>query len=99
MERLLESKIITMKLYHQIGKKNQVIEIVSSPVYSRDEAADLNYNDFKANLYIDSKFMAEISDLLDKCDAWMDIIDSVDWEEMFVENYHDLLDSYDWKAA
>lgn len=62
------------------------LEIQSINVSCREDARELNYNDFICNFYIDRKLVGEISKVLSKTPAWTEMIDSVDWELEFVEN-------------
>ena len=67
------------------GGQIQEIDIVSKEVNSRGEAAELNYPDFDANLYINGKFVADISHVLAKMPIWEDLIDATDWEELYCD--------------
>lgn len=37
------------------------------------------YNQIQANLFINEKFIADISHLLDKANLFVEIVDSIDW--------------------
>ena len=63
----------------------QEIAIVSKEVYSRDDAAELGYDDFEVNLYINGKFVADISPVLAKSPALVEMVDSTDWEELYCD--------------
>ncbi|MFD2921982.1 hypothetical protein ACFS6H_19840 [Terrimonas rubra] len=62
----------------------QVIELVAE-ANTREAAAELGYNDFKANLYIKGKFIADISPVIATSEAWEKMIDETDWVEKFRE--------------
>lgn len=40
------------------------------------------YNEVEANLFIDGKLIADISHLLDKANKFIEIVDSINWEEI-----------------
>lgn len=63
---------------------NQVLEITAK-ANSRAQAELLGYDDFSINLYIDNKFIADISPVLAKTDVYCNLIDSINWVEMYAE--------------
>lgn len=63
------------------NKKHQVLEF---DLQSND-ATGFSYDDVKVNLFVDGKFVAEISDLLDKASVFIDAVDSIDWQEVAAE--------------
>lgn len=65
--------------------KMQVIHLTSKSVWTSRQVEELGYDDFEANLFINNKFIADISPVL--CDAGLftDMVDSVDWSEMYAE--------------
>ncbi len=74
-----------------IFTENHVIDVVSKDVVSRKQAAELSYDDFKIILYIDGKYIADLSHVLSKCkSAWHELIDATNWEELFSEQNHEL---------
>ncbi len=62
----------------------QVLEI-SATVNSHDEAAELGYQDFEVNLFINHKFITDLSPVLDQTPVFTDMIDSVDWVSVYQE--------------
>lgn len=67
----------------------QVIEL-SCEVNRKSDLDDLPYEDFKANLFINHKLVAEISNVLDAADVFVKMIDDIDWFELWNEQYGDL---------
>lgn len=71
--------------------QSHVIEIKTNiEVLSKEEAGDLNYDNFDANLIINGKFVADISKLLSRSDAFVGMIDETDWAEMWAEAMDDI---------
>lgn len=70
-------------------KQLQVIELTCE-VSDRSDIDDLAYDDYKANLYINRRFVADISHVLDAAGLFTDMVDSVDWDRVYAETYHDL---------
>lgn len=70
-------------------KQLQVIELTCE-VSDRSDIDDLAYDDYKANLYINRRFVADISHVLDAAGLFTDMVDSVDWGQVYSETYHDL---------
>jgi len=52
---------------------------------SHDEAAELGYQDFEVNLFINHKFITDLSPVLDQTPVFTDMIDSVDWVSVYQE--------------
>lgn len=71
------------------NKQNQVIEL-SCEVSSKEDTRDLAYDDYRADLYINGKFIADISPVLDAAGLFTDMVDSVDWEQLYAEQFADL---------
>jgi len=72
------------KTFEKFTKQQlQVLEI-SCTANSIMEAEELNYNSFEVNLFINHKFIADISPVLDKTPVFTDLVDSVDWVELFI---------------
>lgn len=65
--------------------QNQVIEVVCR-VNSSDDIDDMSYDDFQANLYINGKLIGDISPVLDNAGLFTDMVDSIDWHELYHEN-------------
>lgn len=74
------------------GQKQELHISTERSISSRDEARDLGYDDFIAVVYINGESRGEISNLLNDAGVWQNMIDDIDWELMFVENYHDQLE-------
>lgn len=76
-----------IKTFEKVNKKThqlQVLEITAT-VNSLEEAMNLGYNDFEINLFINHKFIADISPVLDQTGIYNDLIDSIDWVWLYVE--------------
>ena len=65
--------------------ESQTIIITSTNVYSRSEAAELGYDDFTADLYFNNKYIGDISPVLAKSPALVEMVDSIDWEEPYCD--------------
>lgn len=66
--------------------QHQVIEIVSKEVDSKQDVEELGYEDFEINLYINNKFIADISHVISKNkETWMKLIDSTNWVNAYAE--------------
>lgn len=78
------------KVYEDYTKDHQlqVIEVVAD-VNSEEEAATLGYEDFQINLYINHKYIGDISHVLAKTDAMVALIDETDWLEMYCNQVAD----------
>jgi hypothetical protein len=78
------------------GGKNQLQEIViSCNVSSPREAYDLSHEHFAIDLYIDRKYIGDLSYILAEVndEAFREIIDSIDWDyEWHVANDNSLDD-------
>lgn len=74
------------KTFEKLTRNNelQVLEI-SATVNSHDEAAELGYQDFEVNLFINHKFITDLSPVLDQTPVFTDMIDSVDWVSVYQE--------------
>lgn len=70
------------------GSQLQVIELWAE-ANSREEAANLGYDDFKADLTIDHRFVADISHVLSDAGVFTEMVDAVDWEEVYCESVND----------
>lgn len=73
---------------------HQEIIITSKDVNSRKEAEDLSYDDFTADLYLDGKYIADISPVLAKSHAFAAMIDETDWEEEYYQKYLDITEMH-----
>lgn len=75
-----------IKVFEKYTRNNelQVIEL-SATANSKTEASELGYDDFIANLFINHKFIAEISPVLAKSEAFAAMVDEVNWEELYCE--------------
>lgn len=80
-----------MKLQHifesrRTNQNNQVehqVLILSAEANSRREAEELSYEDFKLELFINGKFIADISPVLAQTGVFNDLIDRQKWEEKY----------------
>lgn len=63
----------------------QVIELTCD-VKSMADVDDLSYDDFKANLFINHQFVADISHVLDDAGVFTDMVDSTDWHKLYAES-------------
>lgn len=64
--------------------ETQVIDI-STEVRNREEAEELGYYDFRADLYINGKHIADISHVLGKMPGYQELIDATDWVELYMD--------------
>lgn len=71
------------------NKQHQVIE-VSCEVSSRDDINDLAYDDYRADLFINGKFIADISNVLDDAGLFTGMVDGIDWDEIYSESLNNL---------
>lgn len=60
----------------------QVIELTCEINFKVD-IEDLGYDDFKANLFIDRKYIGDISHVLSDAGVFSDMVDSVDWFALY----------------
>lgn len=73
------------KTYERLTNgKLQVIEL-SCDVKKRSDIDELSYDDFFASLSIDGKFIADISPVLSNTGLFTDMVDAVDWHEVYSE--------------
>jgi SepF-like predicted cell division protein (DUF552 family) len=63
----------------------QVIEVVCE-VSSREDINDLSYEDYQVNLFINHKFVADISHVLDDAGMFTEMVDKIDWEEIYQDS-------------
>lgn len=68
--------------------QHQVIEL-SVSVSSFEEVDDLSYNEFTADLFINKKYISDISHVLDDAGVFTSMVDSVDWVELYKETIAD----------
>ena len=62
--------------------QHQVL-VISAEANNREEAAALGYDDFKMDLFINGKFIADISPVIGKTEGFEKIVDETQWEEKF----------------
>ena len=67
------------------GSIQQQELVISAKANNREEAANLAYDDFKIDLFINGNHIADISPVLAKTDAFDNLIDSEDWEKAFCD--------------
>lgn len=72
-----------------VNQQPQVIELTCE-VNSRLDVEVLGYADFKANLFLDGRYIADITPILDEAGLFNQLVDSVDWSEVYSETYSDL---------
>lgn len=66
------------------NNQNHVLEVCCS-VNSKDDIGDLSYQDYIVKLYVNGKYVAEISDVLDNAGLFTDLVDSIEWEELYAD--------------
>ena len=66
------------------NKQNQVIEL-SCEVNSRNDIDEIPYDEFTANLFINGKLIGDISPVLDNAGVFTEMVDDVDWFEIYDE--------------
>lgn len=64
--------------------QNQVLEI-SVVARNMEELRNLSYDDFVIDLFIDGRYIADISHVLGKTPVFIELIDSTDWEQVFYQ--------------
>lgn len=62
----------------------QVIEL-SCNINKRNDIDELGYDDFVANLFIAGKLIADISPVLSNVGCFTEMVDSVDWHQLYIE--------------
>jgi hypothetical protein len=67
------------------GKFQHQELIISAEANSREEAENLSYNDFRFDLFINGKFIADISHVLAKTNVFEDLIDGEDWAKEYCD--------------
>lgn len=72
----------------------QVIELVAD-ISDSDEAGQITINDVSANLYINHKFIADISPVLSTTPAFENMVDDINWDELYCDYMADLAEDYD----
>ncbi len=74
MAKLIERFEIQIKL----PNGNTQLQILELEVDSSD-GEDFSYEDVKINLYLDNRFVGDISHVIGKTEVYNDLIDSVNW--------------------
>lgn len=74
--------IKTFEKYRQ--HQLQVME-VTCEVNSKDDIDDLSYQDYQVNLFINRRFVSDISYVLDDAGLFTGMIDAIDWHEVYAE--------------
>lgn len=59
--------------------------VIWAQANSKQEAEELSYDDFKMDLYIDGKYIADISYVLAKTNAFDTLIESEDWAKLYAD--------------
>lgn len=67
----------------------QVLE-VSCTVNSKEDIDDLQYSDYEANLYINHRFVSDISFVMDDSGLFTELVDKIDWHELYNEKVADI---------
>ncbi len=62
----------------------QVME-VTCKVNSYDDIDDLAYGDYEVNLYINNKYVGDISHVLDDANLLIGLIDSIAWHGIYAD--------------
>ena len=75
----------------KVGIKYEIrIELEAN---SRDEADNAPYSDFKAYLYIDGKFIADIFPVLFEMEGVQKEIDKTSWSELYMDQLEEPADN------
>lgn len=71
--------------FEKVDKKTHQLQVleISAIANSRDEAENLNYNDFKIDLFINHKHIADIGPVLATTDVYKDLVISIDWVSIY----------------
>lgn len=59
--------------------------VIWAQANSKQEAEELSCDDFKMDLYIDGKYIADISYVLGKTNAYEELIDHEDWGKLYAD--------------
>lgn len=77
--------MILSKTFERLSNgQNQVIELALE-VNNKSQIEDAGYDDFKAFLYIGGKFIADISPVLSNIGCFTEMVDDVNWFDLFDE--------------
>lgn len=74
-----------IKTFEKYRKHQLQVMEVACEVNSRDDIDDLSYEDYQVNLFINHKFVADISFVLDDAGLFTDLVDKIDWHEVYAE--------------
>lgn len=73
------------KVFERFRNKQDQRLILWCEASSRNEVDNNSYDDFKADLYINNKYIADISPVLDNAGVFRDMVDEIDWAEMLAD--------------
>lgn len=84
------------KTYEKLTRNHQfqVIELVAD-ISNRDEAGEITVNNVEAHLYINHKYIADISPVLSTTQAFEDMVDDINWDELYCNHIANLAEEYD----
>ena len=77
--------MVLVKTFEKLDKgKLEEIQLTCE-VNSPDEIDELSYDDFQANLYINHRFIADISPVLANAGVFQNMVDEVDWHREYMD--------------
>jgi len=59
--------------------------VIWAQANSKQEAEELGYNDFHMDLYVNGNYVADISYVLGKTNAYEELIDHEDWAKIYAD--------------
>lgn len=74
-----------VKTFEKYRKHQLQVMEVSCEVNSKEDIGDLSYEDYKVDLFINHKYVADISYVLDAAGLFTDLVDGIDWNELYAE--------------
>lgn len=74
-----------IKTFEKYRKHQLQVMEVTCEVNSKEDIGDLSYEDYQVNLFINHKFVADISNVLDAAGLFTDLIDEINWHEVYAD--------------
>lgn len=74
-----------IKTFEKYRKHQLQVMEVTCEVNSKEDIDDLGYEDYQVNLFINHKFVADISNVLDAAGLFTDLIDEINWHEVYAD--------------
>lgn len=80
-----------IKIFECLKQGKQQELHVSCDPKNKKAIDELGYEDFEVNLYVNKKHIGEVSRLLDKAGIYNELIDEIDWHEVYAEQNTELV--------